>query len=100
MSKIRIPRRKKKWHYRDKSIDCKFPYVPKYYKYVCYFCIEDGIKKFNMTAEELYNNFGRYIMDHVIWWHWVRRKHLHIEPELSGEFKEYWNYFVSEGVIK
>lgn len=53
-----------------------------------------------MTAEELYKSFGRYTVDDVVWWHWVRRKHLHIEPKLSEEFQEYWNYFVSEGVIK
>ena len=53
-----------------------------------------------MTAEELYKSFGRYTMDHIIWWHWVRKKHLHIEPELSEEFQEYWDYFVSKGIIK
>jgi hypothetical protein len=100
MSRIRIPRRKKKWHYRDKMFVLTFPYVSKYYRYVCYFNIECGIKEFHMTAEELYKSFGRYTVDDVVWWHWVRRKHLHIAPELSGEFQEYWDYFVSEGVIK
>lgn len=93
MSRIRIPRRKKKWHYRDKMFVRTFPYV-------CYFNIECGIKEFNMTAEELYKSFGRYTVDDVVWWHWVRRKHLHIEPKPSGEFQEYWDYFVSEGVIR
>lgn len=100
MSKIRIPRRKKKWHYRDKMFVLTLPYVSKYYRYACYFNIECGIKQFNMTAEELYKSFGRYTVDDIVWWHWVRRKHLHIEPKLSEEFQEYWDYFVSEGVIK
>jgi hypothetical protein len=100
MSRIRIPRKKKKWHYKNKMINYKFPYVPKYYRYVYYFCIEYGIKEFNMTVEELYKSFGRYTIDHIIWWYWVRRKHLHIEPKLNGEFQEYWDYFVSKGVIK
>lgn len=100
MGKIRIPRRKKKRHYWDKTFVYAFPYVSKQYRYACYFSIESGIKEFNMTAEELYKSFGRYTVDDIVWWHWVRRKHLYIEPKLSGEFQACWDYFVSEGVIK
>jgi hypothetical protein len=97
MTKIRIPRKKKKesilQHYN-------FPCVPKINRYWSYKIIEYGISHYNMSAEDLYRTFGCYTMDDVIWWAWVRRKHLHIEPKLSEEFQEYWNYFVSEGVIK
>ena len=97
MKKIRIPRKKKKGsillHYN-------FPCVPKINKYCSYKIIEYGVSHYNMSAEELYRTFGRYTMDDVIWWHWVRYKHLNIEPEMSKKLKEYWDYFVNQGVIK
>lgn len=98
MSKIRIPRKKKK-HRFDITCHC-FPNVPKLERYLCYFDVEYGIKEFHMTAEELYKFFGRYTLDDIVWWNWIRRKHLYIEPKLNKESQEYWNYFVSEGIIK
>lgn len=67
---IRIPRKKKKKGYINSY---KFPYIPKVNRYLCYFTIEDGIQRFHLTPEQLYNTFGRYTMDDVIWWNWVRK---------------------------
>ena len=61
--------------------------------------IEDGIKRFGMTAEELCNTFGRYVIEEVIWWNWVRYKKLGIQPEMSFEYKKHWDYLVKEKVI-
>lgn len=52
-----------------------------------------------MSAEDLCNTFGRYMMDDVIWWAWVQWKELGINPNLSLKYRDYWNWFVSEGVI-
>ena len=52
-----------------------------------------------MTAEQLYHTFGRYTMDDVVWWYWVRWKNLGIVPKISADIKEYWDYFVEQGVI-
>ena len=97
MKKIRIPRKVKKY-YRDTGV-FHFPYVPKAERYIRYFNLENGIKTYKMTAEELCENFGRYLMDDVIWWHWVRWKELGIEPKMSQKYQEYWDFFVKEGVI-
>lgn len=97
MSKIRIPRKKKK-HIMVNMYS--FPYVPKIERYKAYFSIEYGIKRFNMTPEKLCDTFGVYIMDHVIWWNWVRYKKLGIKPELSEKYLEYWNFFKNKGIIK
>lgn len=53
-----------------------------------------------MTAEELCRKYGYPLKEHVIWWHWVRKKHFGVEPKMSEEFQEYWDYFVEKGVIK
>ena len=93
---IRIPRKKKKaYRYSPKM----FPYIPKVERYYAYFSIKDGMKRHNLGAEELCNKYGRYVMDEVIWWAWVRWKELGIQPELSTKYRKYWNYFVDEGVI-
>ena len=97
MKKIRIPRKKKKglcygfFH---------FPNVEKLSKYLSYFNIEDGMKCYGCSPEDLCRKFGCYIKDDVVWWNWVRYKHFGIEPQLKGDYKKYWDYFVSEGVIK
>ena len=52
-----------------------------------------------MTAEELCNTFGRYVIEEVIWWNWVRYKKLGIQPEMSFEYKKHWDYLVKEKVI-
>lgn len=100
MKKIRIPRKLKK--HANKILDKNwklFPNVPKLMRYHHWFVIEEGIKKYQMSAEELVENFGRYMYDDVIWWHWVRWKELGIEPKMSKDFQEYWDYFVEKGVI-
>ena len=97
MGKIRIPRKLKK---KGNVLIDNFPCVPKINKYCSYRIIEYGIFHYNMSAEDLCRTFGRYTMDDVIWWHWVRYKNLNIEPKMSDKFKEYWDYFVNQGVIK
>lgn len=98
MSKIRIPRKKKK-HIRHDNICHCFPNVPKVERYLCYFRVEYGCKRRKMSAEQLCNTFGVYTMDDVIWWAWVRRKHIGIEPQLSERYLGYWNFFKDKGVI-
>ena len=95
--KIRVPRKKKKI---GRIYSYKFPQIPRINRYLDYLIIEDGIKHFGMTAEELCGTFGRYIMDEVIWWNWVRSKELGIKPEMSSKYKKYWDYFVKEGIIR
>lgn len=97
MGKIRIPRKLKK---KGVVLIYNFPCVPKINKYCSYKIIEYGISHYNMSAEDLCRTFGRYTIDDVIWWHWVRYKYLNIEPKMSQEFQEYWDYFVKKGVIK
>lgn len=93
---IRIPRKKKK-HYRFN--DQWFPCVSKVRRYYCYLGTERSMKVSRMSAEQLCDTFGRYTMDDVIWWAWVRWKELGIKPELSPKYQEYWDWFVSKGVI-
>lgn len=103
MSKIRIPRKKKKlwaWANIPQTACNNFPCVPKLVKYYNYFSVEHCIKKFNFTVEQVYRIFGWCTKDCVIWYHWVRKKRLGIEPTMSKEFQEYWDYFVEKGVIK
>lgn len=100
MKKIRIPRKLKK--HADSILKRnwkQFPNVPKVIRYIHWEIIEDGIKSYGLSAEELVKTYGRYIMDSVIWWNWVRWKELGIEPKMSADFQEYWDYFVEKGVI-
>jgi hypothetical protein len=99
MSKIRIPRKLKKHKY---GIDYpyKFPYIPKLDRYLSYLDIKWSMKYYKMTPEQLCETFGRYNIDMVIWYYWVIWKNLGIVPQLQGRYKEYWNEFVDEGIIK
>ena len=98
MKKIRIPRKLKKISDKIWS-DYQFPNVPKLARYIHYQRVDWGIKHFKMSAEELCETFGKFSMDDVIWWNWVRRKELGIKPSLSPKYQEYWDYFVEKGVI-
>lgn len=101
MAKIRIPRKKNKRSYVTRMRTYhSYQYVPKLEKYLSYFVIEYGIKQYGLSAEELYWKYGRYVMDDVIWWHWVRYKKLGIVPRMNDPFKKYWDQYVSQGVIK
>lgn len=104
MAKIRIPRKKKKPHvWRDvvNNIPNWFPNITKLERYYAYFTIEYAIKKGWVELEPYVKiKKGPYIDDNIVWWHWVRKKHLGIEPKMSKEFQEYWDYFVKKGVIK
>lgn len=91
MKKIRVPRKKKKFWYKQKHLNYNFPIVTKLRKYLSYFDIEYGIKTYNKSAEELYWCFGRYSLDDVIWWHYVRMKHFGIQPQMSDKFQTYWD---------
>lgn len=99
MRKIRIPRKLKKHHIELLNTPYCFPQVPKIVRYYSYLDIEDGMKRWGMTAEQLYRKFGRYTKDDVVWWNWVRWKEFGIVPVLSADIKEYWDYFVEQGVI-
>ena len=93
---IRIPRKKKKRYCFNPQW---FPCVPKVRRYYCYVFIEYAMKACKMSAEELCNTYSCVAMDNVIWWAWVRWKELGIKPELSPKYQEYWDWFVSQGVI-
>lgn len=101
MDKVRIPRKKKKFRYIARVLRGRhFPNVPKIERYLMYLQIEYAMKRYNDTAERLYHRFGFVLKDHIVWYHWVRKMYLGIEPQMSEEFQEYWNYFVEKGVIK
>ena len=96
MKKIRIPRKLKKDIYvirklGDWRTNRDEPKVSKYHRY---FKIETGIKKHHLTPEELVDTYGKYMMDDVIWWYWVRKKELGIEPTLDSDYQDYWNEIV------
>lgn len=100
MTKIRIPRKLKKYAVKILEGNWRqFPNVPKLMRYHHWFVIEKGMKRFDISAEELYHEYGRYTKDDVIWWHWVRWKELGIKPKMSPSFQEYWDFFVEKGVI-
>jgi hypothetical protein len=100
MKKIRIPRKLKKYCADILFNSWKnFPNVPKLERYMSYFTIECGMKIHNMSAEDLCRTFGKYTKDDVVWWNWVRWKELGIEPKMSADIQEYWDYFVEKGVI-
>ena len=99
MKKIRIPRKLKK--YSEKLLSRHhFPNVPRLERYYMFLSVEKAIKKYGVSAEELYTKFGSFVMDDIIWWNWVRWKELGIEPNMSADFQEYWDYFVEKGVIQ
>jgi hypothetical protein len=99
MKKIRIPRKLKKNKYFYNSLNYIFPYVPKLLRYYSYMSIEYGIKTYNMTPEQLYDTFGRYTMDDVVFWYWVNYKYnLGPLPE-RADIREYWDHFVKYKAI-
>lgn len=98
MRKIRIPRKKKKWYYREKDSAFHFPNVTKYQKYLYYLIIEKGMKYWGVSAEELCA-FSCHHIDQVIWWNWVRLKHFGIAPQMSRRFEDYWNELKQDGIL-
>ena len=96
MKTIRIPRKLKKDIYAVRKIGDIFKNndTPKILKYLSYFKIETGIKKHHLTPEELVRTYSIYMMDDVIWWYWVRKKELGIEPTLDPNYRDYWNVIV------
>lgn len=105
MGKIRIPRKKKKPHVWRDVVDNMhkwFPNIPKVAKYYSYFTLEYGISKGWVETEPYVRiKTGPYIEDNITWWHWVRRKHLGIEPNMTmtKDVQEYWDFYVSKGII-
>lgn len=100
MKKIKIPRKLKKHANRIFMRNMQqFPNVPKLIRYHCYLNIEWGMKVFGISPEELYQEYGRFTMDDVIWWHWVRKKEFGIEPQMSPKFQEYWDYLKSKNCL-
>ena len=96
MKKIRIPRKLKKDIYVIRKLgDWRTNRdMPKVSKYHSYFKIERGMKRYQMSPEELVDTYGVYMMDDVIWWYWVRKKELGIEPILNPDYQDYWNEIV------
>lgn len=96
MKTIRIPRKLKKHIYVERKVGdfLKNRDEPKILKYLSYFKIEAGIKIHHLTPEELVDTYGMYMMDDVIWWYWVRKKELGIEPTLDSDYQDYWNEIV------
>lgn len=94
--KIRIPRKIKKKIKNDKFDDlCNNHFFgkqqkPKILKYHYYNIIENGIKRYNLNAEELVDTFGFYMYDHVIWWNFINLKYNNLKP-MSEDFIEYWD---------
>lgn len=100
MKKVRIPRKMKKEHYRKKHImNVKLSghmSTPKLERYYYYFDTEQSMKKYNMTPEQLYNSFGFMLVDHIVWWNWVRWKHFGIVPQNQMDYpniETYLDYF-------
>ena len=96
MKKIRIPRKLKKDIYVIRKLgDWRTKRdEPKVLKYHSYFKIERGMKIRKMSPEDLVRYYSIYMMDDVIWWYWVRKKELGIEPTLLPLYQEYWDEIV------
>lgn len=96
MKKIRIPRKLKKDIYVIRKLgDWRTNRdMPKASKYHSYFKIERGMKRYQMSPEDLVDTYGVYVMDDVIWWYWVRKKELGIVPTLLPLYQDYWNEIV------
>ena len=102
MAKIRLPRKLKKIRKTNPLIDKEFllrcyPYVPKKLRYDYYYFIDFMLKSLGVKIETLdfFDHYGYYI----VWWNWVRKKHLGIEPNLPGKSKELWNMFCDKKII-
>ena len=98
--KIRIPRKMKKERYIEKHIKnvrcSNHKSTPKLKRYYYYLDVQYGIKEYNMTPSELYNSFGFMLVDHIVWWNWVRWKHIGIEPQNQMDYPNiemYFDYF-------
>ena len=98
--KVRIPRKMKKERYIEKHIkNVKLSgnfSTPKLERYYYYFDAEQSMKKYDMTPEQLYNSFGFFLMDHMVWWNWVRWKHFGITPQTQEDYPNiemYFDYF-------
>ena len=96
MKIIRIPRKLKKDIYISRKIgDWRTNKdMPKVAKYYSYFKIERGMKIRKMSPEDLVRYYSIYMMDDVIWWHWVRKKEFGIEPTMLPLYQEYWDEIV------
>lgn len=100
MSKIRIPRKKKKGVYwRKKNMCFVFPRVGKVDKFYKYLDVERYIKLTNLTPIQLYYKFGKVTLDHIVWWHYINKKYLNKELEMDSKTQEYWDWFREQGVI-
>lgn len=102
MTKIKLPRKLKKLRYNNPLTDRGFllscyPYVPKILRYEYYYFIDYMIKSLNVNIEKL--DFFEHYYNYIVWWNWVRKKHLGIEPNLPGKSKELWNMFCDKKII-
>lgn len=106
MSKIRLPRKLKKLRKNKPITGIEFllscyPYVPKILRYEYYYFTEYFIgfmlKSPDVKIETLH--FFEHYYNYIVWWNWVRKKHLGIEPILPGKSKELWNMFCDKKII-
>lgn len=109
--KVRIPRKMKKERYWKKYVSNlkfsgHFESTPKLERYYYYLDTEQSMKRYNMTPEQLYKSFGFMLMDHIVWWNWVRWKHFGIEPqkitdvEILDDYSEYFERLMKYNNIK
>lgn len=100
MSKIRMPRKKKKGAYWRKINACEiFPQIIKADKFYKYLDVERYIKLTNLTPIQLCYKFGKFTLDHVVWWYYINKKYLNKELEMDSQTQEYWDWFREQGVI-
>lgn len=99
MKKIRIPRKLKKRIYAERKIGDIFRNkrhnnTPKLLRYFYYYEVEEVIKTYHIPPEEIVRSYSVFMIDEVIWWYWVRKKELGIEPVLNPTYQECWNAIV------
>lgn len=106
MSKIRLPRKLKKLSKNKPITGIEFllrcyPYVPKILRYEYYYFFENlfgfMLKSPDVKIETL--EFFEHYYNYIVWWNWVRKKHLGVEPNLPGKSKELWNMFCDKKII-
>ncbi len=96
--KIRIPRKLKKW-VRTRCVNEQY-LESKLKRFYYYLDIERSIKRYKKTPIELYNSFGYFTLDHIVWWNWVRIKYLNLPPsDLTNEGREYFNELMKDNKI-
>ena len=102
MVKIGLPRKLKKLRKNKPITGIEFllscyPYVPKILRYEYYFHVDFMMQSLGVKIEtlDIFEHYDNYI----VWWNWVRKKHLGIEPNLPGRSKDIWNMLCDKKII-